>query len=330
MRRRLTRREKSKRNKQVIMVSTICLLIIMGVGYAAFNTSLTLKAKGNIKNKFVDITENVVTEGDGLYKDIYEEGKYIYKGTNPNNYIEFNNELWRIISKETDGTYKIIRNEIVKYSYWSYDAKCSYSDGFFPAPSAYPGCNKWTEPALLNDYLNSEYYNSLPLGTQNLIVNHNFEIGTITDNNDLQDQISDEKSNLWEGKVGLITVSEYLKANSNQTSCGTFNTNNSNSAICKNTNWLFNNANFWTISASGVGDDNTTTYYIKTDGTVKGGNVAGGSGVTGGGVVVESDTSTESENTNNDKYGVRPSLYLSSDITLSGSGTSQDPYIITN
>ena len=35
----------------------------------------------------------VVTTGDGLYKDEYEEGKYTYKGANPNNYITFNNEM---------------------------------------------------------------------------------------------------------------------------------------------------------------------------------------------------------------------------------------------
>lgn len=48
MRRRLTRRQKGKRNKQIIMISTICLLFVMVIGYAAFSTSLSLKAKGNI------------------------------------------------------------------------------------------------------------------------------------------------------------------------------------------------------------------------------------------------------------------------------------------
>ena len=316
MRRRLTRREKNKRNKQIIMVSTICLLLVMGVGYAAFQTNLTLKAKGNIKNKFVDITENVVTEGDGLYKDEYEEGSYVYKGANPNNYIEFNNELWRIISKEIDGTYKIIRNDILEYSYWSYDGNCSFYTRAVPAPSGGPGCNRWQEPALLNDYLNSDYYNAIPLDVQNLIVNHNFEIGAIiiTSNTNLQSQINDEKKNLWEGKIGLITASEYLNANSNMTDCGTFNTNQTNSATCKNTNWLFNNDNYWTISASGLPEDFITAYYIKSDGTINGGNVAG-SGF---------------EDSDDEKYGVRPTLYLSSNITLSGTGTQQDPYIITN
>ena len=56
----------------------------------------------------------IVESGDGLYKDTYEDGRLIYRGQNPNNYITFNDELWRIISKETDGTYKIIRNDVLE------------------------------------------------------------------------------------------------------------------------------------------------------------------------------------------------------------------------
>ena len=46
----------------------------------------------------------IVTTGDGLYKDEYEEGRYFYKGANVNNYITFNNEVWRIVSIEADKT----------------------------------------------------------------------------------------------------------------------------------------------------------------------------------------------------------------------------------
>jgi len=116
MRRRLTRRQKNKRNKQIIMVSTICLLIVMGVGYAAFSTQLSLKAKGNILKKAITpekLKESVVDSGDGLYKDIYESGKYTYKGADPNNYITFNNEIWRIISIGADNTIKIMQNESI-------------------------------------------------------------------------------------------------------------------------------------------------------------------------------------------------------------------------
>ena len=98
---------------RIIVLFSISFLFVMTIGYAAFNTNLNLTAKGNIIDYQVDITDDVVTSGDGLYEDEYESGRYVYKGTNPNNYIEFNDELWRIVSKETDGTYKIIRNELL-------------------------------------------------------------------------------------------------------------------------------------------------------------------------------------------------------------------------
>ena len=50
-------------------------------------------------------------EESGLYKDIYEENRCVYRGSNPNNYIEFNDELWRIIAVEADNTLKIIHDK---------------------------------------------------------------------------------------------------------------------------------------------------------------------------------------------------------------------------
>ena len=66
---------------------------------------------------------DIVTSGDGLYKDEYEEGKYTYKGKNPNNYITFNGEKagWRIISINKDKTIKIIKIEDINTAnnlYW--------------------------------------------------------------------------------------------------------------------------------------------------------------------------------------------------------------------
>ena len=48
------------------------------------------------------ISVPTVESGDGLYEDSTRAGRYVYKGANPNNYIEFNNELWRIVAKEAD------------------------------------------------------------------------------------------------------------------------------------------------------------------------------------------------------------------------------------
>ena len=65
---------------------------------------------------------------------------------------------------------------------------------------------------------------------------------------DLPTQISEENATLWSGKIGLITASEYLKANSNLEQCGTYNTNQSNASICKTTNWTTINDEWLTIT----------------------------------------------------------------------------------
>ena len=264
----------------------------------------------------IDITNSTTTSGDGLYRGEYEDGKYVYKGANPNNYIKFNNELWRILSKESDGTYKIIRNDILEYSHWSSDEKCSYTGPGVPAPNVYPGCNNWKEPVLLNTYLNEEYYNTFLVDTQNTMVSNNFNIGKISSSNDLQAIINEENNILWKGNIGLISVSEYIRANSNLSNCGTISANNTNIATCTNTNWLFNNNNYWTISAMDRAEDTTTVYYIKNDGKISEGLVAGG------GIVIDGSSNYE--------YGVRPVTFLKSDIALSGTGTETNPFTLSD
>ena len=48
MKKRWTRKTKNKRNKQIVLFGLISLVFLMVCGYAAFNTELSLRAKGNI------------------------------------------------------------------------------------------------------------------------------------------------------------------------------------------------------------------------------------------------------------------------------------------
>lgn len=315
-RRRLTRRSRKKIRK-VIAISAICLLGLMTAGYAAMQTNLNINAKGNILQGEVDITNNVVTNGDGLYIDTYEEGRYVYKGANPNNYIEFNNELWRIISKEADGTYKIVRNEFLANQAWHTASRCStaYNNTVkkgktyiiknitYLAPDVGYGCFVWTDPATLNTYLNGEYYNNLNQTAKNSITSHSWKIGGYSDNNrnDLRKIITDEGSSTWNGNIGLINTSDYLRANSDIINC---NANNDYS-VCKNTNWLYNNNDWWTIN----------TYYYSS--------IIGITYITSDGDITYTGSVATS-------IAPRPTLYLSSDITLTGKGTKEEPYHIKN
>ena len=65
------------------------------------------------------ITLPLASDGsDGLYADEYESGRYIYKGVNPNNYITFNNETWRILSIDGGGRIKIVRDDLLPKRVW--------------------------------------------------------------------------------------------------------------------------------------------------------------------------------------------------------------------
>ena len=235
----------------------------------------------------------VVDKGDGLYADEYEEGKYTYKGANPNNYVTFNNEEagWRIISINSDGTIKIMRDADINTSYTlAWDTSNS---------------NNWNRPATLNTYLNSTYYNSLTNTAQSQIVEATYYAGAVTDNNnDIKDQISDEKVTTSKVKVALPTVSEYLRANSNKEQCGTYSLNNDNySTTCKNTTWM-SSINWWTLSP--ISGDSNTLFNVS------------GSGY------VSYDYAV------NTSYAVRPAITLSSKVQITGgTGTESDPYILS-
>ena len=232
----------------------------------------------------------LVESGDGLYEDSYESGRYVYKGTNPNNYIEFDNgEVWRIISKEADGTYKILKNDLLPGQAW--DTSVS---------------NNWARPAILNTYLNGEYYNGLDSSIKDNIVSHTWGIGAVTYNNDdLSAQIVSEQGTTWNGNIGLIAHSDYLRANSDMTNCGTDKTNNENYETCRNTDWMYISGNlWWTISPSA--DSSSRVWRVLRVG----------------------DLSTPSANDSGN--APRPAVYLKSNITLSGSGTSLDPFKIVS
>jgi len=188
----------------------------------------------------------VVTSGDGLYEDQYETGRYIYRGSEPNNYIQFNNELWRIVAKETDGTYKIIRDELLPqnegYTFMAYDVsnhRSTENNTYCTQP--YDGCGVYaavsgtfqtpdgyysgtvTEDSSIKEYLNNTYYPTLTGIAKTQVQSHTFNIGSVqaleeSGNDSIEKNIAGEKMYQWTGNVGLINVSDLLKASTN-TAC---------------------------------------------------------------------------------------------------------------
>ncbi len=135
-------------------------------------TSYSAKIPEGLEN--YGINEKVVNEGSGIYKvehpdselteafsnDLSESQKnnlkqteYRYAGANPNNYVLFNNELWRIIGlvNTPEGQrLKIIRNESIGgYSWDSSESSINYGHGV----------NEWSQADLMTLLNNGPYYN---------------------------------------------------------------------------------------------------------------------------------------------------------------------------
>ncbi len=108
------------------------------------------------------IKDLVSTNTNELYTD--EHGDIRYYGASPNNYVSFNNELWRIIGV-IDGKIKIIRNESIGEYAWASN-----------------GSNNWNNSDL-KSYLNGDYYNSIDGTYKNMISEETYYLGGATIDN---------------------------------------------------------------------------------------------------------------------------------------------------
>ena len=284
----------------------------------------------------------LVESGDGLYEDSYEAGRLIYRGQDPDNYITFNGETWRIIAKEADGTYKIIRNDVLANR--AYDESNhrntennSYCDdpfsgcgvyaavdGTFSSPSGSQS-GTVTEDSSIKIYLNDDYYvNNINATAKGQMTSHTFNIGAVeyldesgAEADSIAKNIAGEKMYTWTGNVGLANVSDILKASTNP-SCKSATDQVSklmqdSPVVTCDSNYLFeipDMTGYWTINACSR-ESGGSSYD------------AWGAARVSGLVGIASDNAYYDGNA-----APRPVVFLKSSTTLSGSGTSEDPFTI--
>ena len=280
---------------------------------------------------------DIVSGGYGLYADEYESGRYIYRGQNPNNYIMFNDELWRIIAKETDGTYKIIRNDVLaKRAYDEANHRSTEKNSYCTNPQY--GCGVYaavegtfsspsgslsgtvTEDSSIKIYLNEDYYtNNINATAKGQMISHSFNIGAVeyldesgAEADSIEKNIAGEKMYTWTGNVGLANVSDILRASTNPL-CTSATTSINNFTAC-NSNYLLDKGEastlyYWTINASSSesGGNSHRVWY---------------------GSLGSSFAFVSYDYAYNSASAPRPAVFLKSDITLNGSGTSEDPFTI--
>ena len=274
----------------------------------------------------------VVTSGDGLYADSYESNVYTYRGSNPNNYVTFNGETWRIISANTsDNTIKIMRNAVVLDDQFD-AAEARPQTGYCNYSSSY-GCNIWgssstlynsslspittlarqvggttyalpTAEAEVNTYLNTTYYNSLNATARSMVKEDAvYKAGVLYyGNSNMTTDMTQISAAKWKGKVALIDATEYIRA-STYSSCTNITYAEDNTG-CKNNNWMYLNNHWWTMSPY----SDSSSYRVGT--------------VTSTGILGRYVTS--------DTHGVRPVVTLSPEVKITGGdGSSTNAYTLS-
>ena len=291
-----------------------------------------------IRDYIIELYNNEETRiRDGLKKDNTPDQNIRYYGSDPNNYVSFNNELWRIIGVFGNNV-KLVRKDSLGELSWD-SSESSVNGGY--------GVNEWSQ-ADLQVYLNKMYYggttvtcydgsknstttcptNKLDNTAKALIDNHTWNTGAIewekrTDTlafyNDERGSVNGKicssgsycndtvtRTTEWPGYIGLPYATDYAYA-SGESICETnmVKKDSSNAYICKNNNWMFKpNTWYWTLSPYASASVADSVWGVSSDGSV--GNYSAASG-----------------------GAVFPTIYLKSNILIeSGKGTSSDPYIL--
>lgn len=136
---------------------------------------------------------------DGIYQ---VDNYYVYKGENPDNYINFMGDLWRIVKINPDGSIKIIQTK--SYGRYMFDDRYNSS-----CPSRNSDCKGISnfEKSRLKDYMMDLYTN-----------------GIVYDNKTIE--FSDfEKSIINYQNICIGSVSENIKITDGYPECNTMTTN---------------------------------------------------------------------------------------------------------
>ena len=251
------------------------------------------------------------------------DNSYRYSGANPNNYVCFgsnasicpSDNLYRIIgvfgsevklikwdyaNSNSIGTSGAYNSSIYSAStYSNYDGAHSIVNRYYWTSSS-NGSNVWSGSALNTTNLNGTYLNSLGSTWSNKIASHTWYVGGHTTSSATPKTWYNAESSgtTWNGKIGLMYVSDYGYAASN--SAWTTDVYNYDSSTIKNNNWMYMGMSEWTISRR----SSASHYAFRVDHI---------------GVFYSYYVS-------NYYHAVRPSFYLESTTTyLSGSGTQSDP-----
>lgn len=233
------------------------------------------------------LEKGTVTENDGLYQI---DNDYVFRGEKVNNYLTFNDRLFRILRIYEDGSMKIMLNDDYreKTYVWDnrYNAEIKYSYGY----NIY-------EKSRLKEALDSIYENYRFMTDDSYkarIKPVSICIGKRNGNDTRSDKEVECKETLENQYVFTVTAYDYMIASIDD-KC-TYVTAQS----CRNYNYMTAGFSYWTIT----GDPETSYHAYKIGGSA---------------------SSTETSDT----HALRPVVVLKADnMYASGDGTIDNPYTI--
>ena len=289
------------------------------------NTTCTIEFTSNDNETFADYLISKACSGtpssDDAAKDcLVNENGYRYEGKNPNNYVLFNDELWRVIgvfnvetsNGSTENLVKLIRNETLDGLAWhssgnnnwktstlqsqlnngylnGSDSTCNFYSSYTKTCYFSQSGIKDTARGMIESVVWNLGGHSTTSATAEAF--YNAERGTT---------VSSGRPTEWTGKVGLMYPSDYGYAVLASSCARTTNLGSYNSTSCAGNNWLKTDSYQWTLTPN---SSSSTSVFT----------------VTGNGYLNNRSTDRG--------YGVRPSIYLKSNIAImGGSGSYDDPY----
>ena len=259
---------------------------------------------------------------------VVNENGYRYEGKNPNNYVWFNNELWRIIGVFDEDSHgqsgqnlvKIIRADSIGGLAWHKS-----------------NTNDWTASSLMNllngAYLNSQngtggeycygYSTTVPAGNcdytetgindtyRPMIENVTWHLGGHSSTSATAEAfygyergttVYSGRPTTTTGYIGLMYPSDYGYSVLSSSCARTTNLGSYNNATCAGQSWLYGQGYEWTITPNSWYSDRV--FNLDVNGSLGFSSASNG-------------------------YSVRPVLYLDSSVyVMDGNGSVSDPYII--
>lgn len=168
-----------------------------------------------------------------------------YVGKNPDNYVNFNNELWRIVGI-FNGKVKIVRDDY-------YNEKIPWND---------TNINDWKESSL-NKELNENFYSQIDSTSKSYIAESSWNLEGYNETEFTREELYESlKEDSWKGMIGLLYPSDYGYATSNE-NCNT-DMNHWNEE-CYQNSWLYSESSEWTMTSN---NSNTHNIFVYNKGLI--------------------------------------------------------------